>query len=172
MHMRINRKVLTSVLAGMGMAGTLALSGGAGAETRQAEVYTRISALDMGGILEAAGYPVEYSTDSDGEPKIESTTIDGINFSIYFYDCTAGKFAECDTLQFRAIFTLANPLTPDSLNDFNRSWVFGKAYAFEDGDLSLELPLLLAEGVSAQNLSEQIGLWETIVGDWLLHVNW
>lgn len=165
-------KSLKAVLAGLGSAVILAAAGSAGAETMQAEVYTRISSLDMGGLLEAAGYSVEYTTDSDGEPKINSSTADGINFSIYFYDCTTGKFAECDTLQFRATFTLNSPLSSDQLNEFNRSWVFGKAYQFEDGDYSLELPMLLAEGVSGQNLSEQIGLWETIVADWLTHVNW
>ena len=165
-------KPFKAVLAGLGSVAILAAAGTAGAETRQAEVFTQISALDMGGILEAAGYSVDYTTDSDGEPKINSSTADGINFSIYFYDCTTGKFAECDTLQFRATFTLTNPLSDADLNAFNRSWVFGKAYRFEDGDLSLELPMLLAEGVSRQNLAEQVSLWETIVNDWLTHVNW
>ena len=165
-------KQLNSVLAGLGSAVILAMAGTAGAETRQAEVYTQVSALDVGGILEAAGYTVEYTTDSDGEPRINSSTADGINFSIYFYDCSVGKFAECDTLQFRATFTLNQPLTDDSLNDFNRSWVFGKAYRYEDGDYAVELPLLLAEGVSGENLAEQVGLWEVIVDDWLIHVDW
>ena len=166
------QKSLKAIIAGLGSAVVLTAAGTAGAETRQAEVYTQISALDMGGILETAGYIVEYTTDSDGEPKINSSTLDGINFSIYFYDCSTGKFAECDTLQFRATFTLNTPLTNDELNDFNQAWVFGKAYRFEDGDLSLELPMLLAEGVTSQNLSEHVSLWETIVSDWLTHVNW
>lgn len=116
------------------------------------------------------GLPVEKTKDSDGDPKIESR-IEGTNFSVYFYGCDVGQ--PCNSMQFSAGFNLNDPLSMDTVNDWNRGKRFGKVYIDEDGDPFIEYDINLDfDGVGAKNFDDTIDLWRVILGQFRDHIDW
>jgi len=98
--------------------------------------------------------------DEEGDPLIEGE-IDGISYDVYFYSCKDGK--NCQRIQFRASWDDSGKNSFKYINDWNRKKVFGKAYKRIDGDVVVEMPVLLNHGVSEENLDNVIGLWSTVM---------
>lgn len=120
--------------------------------------------------MQEFGYRAEMSTDSTGDPLINSAA-DGSNFSIYFYGCTAG--ANCSAIQFSAGFDLTNGTSANSMNDWNTRKRYGKAYIDDNGDPTIEMDFNLAEGgISEENFRDSLGIWERLLGDFKDHISW
>lgn len=135
-------------------------------------VVEAITPVQLAGLLEAKGYPATAGgLDTDG-PWVDSTSLSGFNFTVNFYGCTAGKVKECNRLQFRAQFTRKTSVNDALMTQYDRAWVFGKAYVNSDGDMVLEYPINLTGGVTIDNVSDNLQLWEDVLGDFTMEINW
>ena len=108
----------------------------------------------------------ELETQSNGDPQIRGT-IDGIGYSIYFRNCTSNE--DCEDLNFYCGI-LDQKASPDVINDWNQTTRFGKGYLDEDGDTVVEMDVNLEGGVTVDNLSSTMGVWQIILNRFTEHV--
>ena len=81
--------------------------------------------------LTGEGHAANLHDDSSGT-SIVSSSIDGVNFDVYFYACTGER---CTSIQFAAGWTPLAKATPDTVNAWNRDKRFLKAYLDKSNNL-------------------------------------
>jgi hypothetical protein len=81
--------------------------------------------------LKALGLSPNVDTDSSGDPRV-NMSVDGYDWSIYFYDCAAGARddRQCVSYQFYSGYTLKQPVAPDVINKWNTEQRYAKAYTY------------------------------------------
>jgi len=81
--------------------------------------------------LKAMGYSSSVDTDDSGDPRV-NMSIDGYDWSIYFYDCAAGPRDDrkCVSYQFYTGYTLQRPASQDTINKWNTDQRYAKAYTY------------------------------------------
>jgi hypothetical protein len=91
----------------------------------------RITAAIIVKELKALGYSSTVDTDDSGDPRV-NMTIDGYNWSIYFYECTPGARDDrpCVSYQFYSGYTLSSAVAPDVINKWNTQQRYAKAYSY------------------------------------------
>jgi hypothetical protein len=91
----------------------------------------RITAAIIVKELKALGHSVDVDTDDSGDPRV-NMSIDGYNWSIYFYDCASGSRddRQCVSYQFYSGYTLQKPVSPDVINKWNTEQRYTKAYTY------------------------------------------
>jgi hypothetical protein len=113
--------------------------------------------------LTAAGYAAQLSTDKGGEPMITSA-VNGTNFQIFFYNCTAHK--DCATVQFNSGYDLSSRMDVERINDWNTHNRFGRAFLDKDRDPILQMDVDLDDGgVSPALFIDNIEFWKSILAD-------
>ncbi|HMM08191.1 MAG TPA: YbjN domain-containing protein [Paracoccus solventivorans] len=119
--------------------------------------------------LQDYGLKAESGTDSEGDPKIESR-IEGIHFSIWFYGC---EDAPCTSLEFRAGFDLDTPLSAATVNEWNRTKRFGKAWIDDEGDPFLEMLVPLGpDGLSDSGFELALDMWRVGASEFSSFIGW
>ena len=112
--------------------------------------------------LRNAGYDAKLGTDKVGDPMITSD-IDGTNFQIFFYNCTDHE--ECATVQFHAGYDLTKSTTLTSINSWNQTQRFGRAFLDKEGDPILEMDLDLDDGgLSPALFIDNVEFWASVLG--------
>jgi len=91
----------------------------------------RITAAIIVRELQSMGYSSNVDTDSSGDPRV-NMTIDGYDWSIYFYDCAPGPRDDqkCISYQFYSGYTLREAASPDLINKWNTEQRYAKAYTY------------------------------------------
>ncbi len=56
------------------------------------------------------------------------------------------------------------------MNDFNKKWIFGKAYVSSDGVANVEYPLNLTKGITEGNLLNNFIMWGEILDTFIEHL--
>src|SRR5690606_13260757 len=100
----------------------------------------RIDSIDveqLAGLLADAGYRATAGRDGEGDPMLSSSAA-GANFNIYMYGCESER---CKSLQFIAGFDLADGITLQRINEWNRDKRYGSAYLDDEDDLWLQMDL-------------------------------
>ena len=123
----------------------LALAAGAASWACPAQAQM-VRAQDPAGVartLEAAGYAAEPGADAVGDPMITSHH-NGTTWQLYFYNCTDNR--ACATVQFHSGYTVADRVSLESINEWNRTQRFGRAYLDGEGDPILEMDVDLDDG--------------------------
>jgi Putative bacterial sensory transduction regulator len=121
-------------------------------------------------LLQEWGYRATLVKDSQGDPKIDSATA-GVNFSVYFYGCTAG--ADCSSIQLSSGFDMESGTTPEVVNAWNSTKRFGKVYLDDEQDPFIEMDITLAAGgVSRDNFRDDMDKWEQLLSDFQTHIDW
>jgi len=98
--------------------------------------------------LQAMNVTAKIDQDDSGDPRV-STKVDGFNWAIYFYDCSAGSLAEraCTSYQFYSGYTVAENFPPTIINKWNTERRYAKAYTYVQKDHSnnarIEMDVLL-----------------------------
>lgn len=109
----------------------------------------------------ASGFgSASVETDMFGDPLITGR-MDGLRYSVIFYGCTDG--ADCTSIQFRAQWSLEDPITLEQINAWNRDYRFGKAYLDDDGALTLEWDVNLDGGITHHNLDDNFDWWRVVM---------
>ena len=152
---------LSSIIA----AGALTL-----ALAASAQAQTLITGADTDEILNAArGYgSATLTTQSNGDPQITGK-INGITYQVYFRNCTDNT--DCEDLNFYLGFLDIKP-SLEEINDWNYNKRFSRAYLDQDQDDCVEMDLDLVQGVTAEYLDSQFGLWNMVVEQFSDHVGY
>lgn len=119
-------------------------------------------------LMEDAGLQARRSTAEDGAPMLQSN-IDGIDFYVYFYECTP----VCGALQFTAGFDLDAAMPMEMANLWNRDRRFGKVYLDGTGDPFVEMDIGLAgEGIGRDNFLDALDTWRVILSEFRDFIDW
>ena len=120
--------------------------------------------------LQQAGYAAKLGTDKVGDPMITSG-VSGTTFQIFFYNCTDHQ--ACATVQFHSGYDIANPVSLERINEWNRSQRFGRAYLDKENDPILEMDIDLDDGGVSQLLFiDNIEFWASVLGNFERHIGY
>jgi hypothetical protein len=138
------------------------------------EIYKDISAREMSKLLGAAGLSTTVTSGASGEPMILAKK-GKMRFIVRGVEC-AGKAApstdvRCTKMQFRASFDLEAYPSATWMNEFNKSWVFGKAYVTPDGKAHVEYPMNLTNGITQGNLVSNFATWTSVLESFIDHLS-
>lgn len=91
----------------------------------------RITAAIIVRELKAMGHSSNVDTDDSGDPRV-NMSIDGHDWSIYFYDCASGARDDrpCASYQFYSGYTLQRAASSDAINKWNTEQRYAKAYSY------------------------------------------
>jgi len=120
--------------------------------------------------MQNAGFRAELAVDNIGYPMVRSST-QGINYAIFFYGCRDDG-TECTNVQFEATFTMNSPLTAESMNAFNSAKRFIRVVVNDQGNPAIRMDVNMTGGVSEDYFLDMINLWDILVGDFLVHIDW
>jgi Putative bacterial sensory transduction regulator len=118
------------------------------------EPSDRISARLVVNELQAMGYSAKIDQDESGDPRV-NTTVDGFDWSVYFYDCASGPpLAErpCISFQFFSGYNVAKSFSQQIINKWNIEKRYAKAYTYvqQDGTNNARIEVdVLMEGTQA-----------------------
>lgn len=107
------------------------------------------------------GMPATRATDIQGIPMLEAQ-VDGTLFNVYFYDCDT----LCRRMQFVTGFRMAQPMTAQDANAWNRDNPVGKLVLSDAGDPYLEMDIgVAADGLGRKNFEDTLETWRDVLGD-------
>ena len=120
--------------------------------------------------LQGGGYQAKLGVDGVGDPMVTSG-YSGTTFQVFFYNCTNHK--ECATVQFHSGYHLASQLPLDTINEWNRSQRFGRAYLDKDNDPVLEMDVDLDDGGLRPLLFiDNIEFWTSVLDKFEKHIGY
>jgi hypothetical protein len=120
--------------------------------------------------LQAGGYQAKLGTDKVGDPMITSAA-SGTTFQIFFYNCTAHK--ECATVQFHSGYDFNKPLPLETINAWNSSQRFGRAYLDKENDPILEMDVDLDDGgVTPLLFIDNMEFWASVLPKFEKHIGY
>jgi len=135
----------------------------------QEKIYRDISPAELATLMRAAELETTITRGSKGEPLILAAKGD-LRFILRGVDCVTGVEVRCTKIQFRASFGLEEYPSAAWMNDFNKKWIFGKAYVSSDGVANVEYPLNLTKGITEANLLNNFIMWSEILDTFIEHL--
>lgn len=145
---------------------TLLLAGALGAAPLQAAPL--VDASDPERLMQLArGFgSASLERDDYGDPLITGR-IDGYKYGIYFYGCAQNR--QCNDVQFAAAWG-GHQVSWQTINDWNRTKRYGKAYLDQDGDPAIEMSVNLKYGVSRANFDDTLDWWVLTLKEFASHI--
>ena len=159
---------LRAGLAGMAL---VLMTAPVAAETSRATVFQTVRGADVVRIMSQASYKPKLSDDSYGDPLV-SVTSGGLIYEIQFYGCETAEPRECTSLMYSAGFDANGSRSPELMNLWNRDRRFTRAYMEEDGDLRLEMDVVVAGGVTEDMLGNHVSVWDEALAEFSSHIGW
>jgi len=139
--------------------GALTLAAGAA----QAKPYPAggVTAAEMAEVLKASGVGVtaEIGKDDGGDPMISASSA-GINWRMFFYDCTAGR---CKSIQFSAGFDLDKGMTYAKANEWNFSKRFARIALNKDMDPFVRYDIDAEKGFNSETADLALETWHVVL---------
>jgi hypothetical protein len=120
-------------------------------------------------ILQNEGYVAKVDKDSEGDPKINSSS-QRAKWGIYFYGCT--NHANCQSIQFHTSFTTQGKIYLDQINTWNRTQRFACALLDKDGDSTLKMDVQLVSGMPVDTFKRNLGTWDSQLGEFEKLIGW
>lgn len=152
------RKLLTAAAAAAAMA--LAPLGA------QAQSLDAVTADQLEAALSAAGLNPSMMADANTGAPVAQGKAGQFGFYVRALSCSGAPKA-CETLVFFANFELGRAATPGdyrTVNAFNDSQVFGRAYVLEGtGEVGVDYVIELNGGVSEEHLAQNISRWADVI---------
>ncbi len=126
-----------------------------------------VDGRDVSGVVQAArAYgSAAAGAQPNGDPMI-SGRIDGLPYSVRFHNCVEDN--ACGDVNFRIGFEVKPEL--ETINAWNRSKRFTRAYTDQAGDAILEMDAVLRGGVSPANMREVFAYWRIAIKQFAKHV--
>jgi hypothetical protein len=111
--------------------------------------------------LASTGRVAKLGTDKVGDPMITSA-VNGTSYQLFFYNCTDHK--ACATVQFHSGYDFQKALPLETINQWNSSQRFGRAYLDKESDPILEMDVDLDDGgVVPLLFIDNVEFWESIL---------
>lgn len=126
-----------------------------------------LTAKQMAGWLQDAGYKAEIKTDDKGNQRI-ATAADGTNFTVYAENCQDGR---CATLNFSVGFSTNGSHTASEMNKFNSENRFTRAYVDDVNDPYLEMDVDLSPGGTYESLDDQFEVYKSALTKFKKFIN-
>jgi hypothetical protein len=107
---------------------------------------------------------------NDGNGKrILKTTLDGVNFDVYFFDCDA-KDERCSSIQFAAGWSLSSSIDSTTLNAWNKEKRWMRAYLTGANSEALygEMDIIVGPG-STETLDNYVATWKVALPQFKTH---
>jgi len=134
-----------------------------------AQTIEALTADDIEQILTEAGLPPSMRTDSSNGAPVAFATVGETEFTVRAMNCS-GRPLACRELLFFANFELGRQLTVGdfvSINNFNESNVFGRAYVLRSaapaGEVGIDYVIELDGGVSKDHITSNVERWGDVV---------
>jgi hypothetical protein len=154
-----------STVAG-GIAAALILGGFAGTASARDIPSGGLTYAEVASWLRASGYPATIKPDtSDGagsDERVVSSSIDGVNYDIYFYGCSKGR---CDSIQYAAGWP-SSPGSLDRINSWNTAKRYIRAYSTASGQYWAEYDIDVSPGGTYEQLDHTLTRWRSIIGEY------
>lgn len=120
--------------------------------------------------LQDAGYTAKLGVDKVGDPMVTSA-YSGTTFQVLFYNCTDHK--ECATVQFHSGYDFDHVLPLETLNEWNRSQRFGRAFLDKENDPILEMDVDLDDGgLTPLLFIDNIEFWTSVLPKFQKHIGY
>ena len=161
--MRTSSLLLVAVAASFALAPAQA-----DARKKRSKPITSVTAEQASDILRARGYAPQTHVLDDGEPYL-SFTHAGDNMALYLYDCIDDA---CGAVQLVAGFSLEQPVTLETVNDWNRTKRFSRVYRQPQGAVFIEMDLDLAGGVMPGAIDDWFEIWNVSVPELKRHLGY
>lgn len=144
-------------------------AGGDAAAATSAQLYNGLTVDETAALMQDAGYRAKVLVDSSGFPYIESGG-SGLVFEVNFYGCDGGTPDRCLQLQFRASFSTDEGQKEKALQ-YNVDKVFGRAYNLEESTY-LEHAMHTNGGVTGDYFTNNLLLWDNVLGEFAVYIDW
>lgn len=154
-----------SLFAAASLAVTLLASPVAEAAGANDKIIARMTPGQIASIMQQKGYTASMDKDGEGDPMIIAGGDEG-RYGVIFFDCEkTGALPDryCTDLEFIAIFEVDRKPSLAKLNKWNAGQAFGKTYLDKDGDVALEMPINLAQGVSEGFIVSSLEWWQSVM---------
>lgn len=101
--------------------------------------------------------------------KILKTSLEGVNFDVYFFDCDA-KDERCSSIQFAAGWSLVSTIDETTLNAWNKDKRWMRAYLTGDNNEALygEMDIIVGPG-SSETLDNYVATWKVALPQFKAH---
>ena len=144
------------------------------AASADAKIYKDISTRELAEIFKAANLETSLTGGPGGEPMVLARQ-GKVRFIVRGVECR-GKASpptdvRCTKYQFRASFALEAYPSATWMNEFNKKWVFGKAYVTSDGKAHVEYALNLTNGITEGNLVNNFVTWTSVLETFIDHLS-
>ena len=118
-----------------------------------------VTADEIAAVLKTKGLVAEIGKDSEGDPVI-TTSVDEVNFWIYFYGCKAGR---CTSIQFSKGYDLDKGLSFEQANEWNYEFRFGKMSMDNEKDPYVKMDLNVEKGATTELIDDNLDLWFAVL---------
>ncbi|HEY5008190.1 MAG TPA: YbjN domain-containing protein [Caulobacteraceae bacterium] len=149
-----------------GLAGALILGACAATASARDIPSGGLTYEEVASWLRASGYPATIKPDtSDGAKSYErivSSSVDGVNYDIYFYGCIKGR---CDSIQYAAGWPSSRG-SLDRINGWNTAKRYIRAYSTASGQYWAEYDIDVSPGGTYEQLDHTLTRWRSIIGEY------
>lgn len=146
----------------------------AAAMAEETKILKDISARQMAALLDSAQLETTITAGAKGEPMVLAQK-GKVRFIVRGVECRGGSAVtsdhRCTKMQFRASFGLEAYPSSTWMNEFNKKWVFGKAYVTQDGKAHVEYPMNLTNGITEGNLANNLVTWTSVLESFIEHLS-
>lgn len=120
-----------------------------------------MTADEVAAWLRDQNYPATVKPDptTPGD-QIISSTVDGINFDIYMYQCQSNR---CRSLQYAAGWS-STVMTADRVNAWDRENRYCRAYMASSGAVWCEFDIDIDPGGTYESLTNSLARWREVLG--------
>ena len=133
----------------------------------QAEVFNSISPNQLERVL--AGEKGTITVDPSEEDTTLDGRVDGVGYTVFFYECDDGDMkslakpdSACLGFEYRAYFT-DYPSDSETVNEWNNDYHYGSLWRDSDGDLALQLNVIVEGGISDGNIRITFDWWRAVI---------
>jgi len=109
--------------------------------------------------LSDQGQAAKITDDGNGH-KIVSSSVGGVKFGVYMFDCNGDK---CGSIQFAAGWPANGKIPVTRVNDWNRTKRWARAYLDTSNGIWLEADVDLTPGGTYELLNDNFATWKKTV---------
>lgn len=113
--------------------------------------------------LQSMGYKASYEPYDSGRPRV-LTAIAGINYAIALYGCL-DDMTDCRSMMFTAGFDMPSGSSLGTINSWNQTRVYTRAFLDEEEDPYFQMPIIRGEDMSGEDFRRVMNIWEDAVID-------
>jgi hypothetical protein len=117
---------------------------------------TRQEVIDW---LQTHGYAARIKYDEVGKDYAVTTSVEGVNWDIWFYNCTTPNAGRCRSLQYAAGWTERQGMDDAKINVWNREHRYLRAYITTSNGVFAEYDVGVSPGGTWEQLDASLAVW-------------